>query len=125
MALHVIHCDADGRMWQSFEAASASPLPEGFSQPAGHSIKTFAGPPAAGLVWNAPTLDFVAAIVGEKGAAKAQIDADEFSHRLAIRALALVMMDEINNVRTNPLAILSARTASQIKTALKNKVDTF
>lgn len=57
--------------------------------------------------------------------AKWEVDNDIFTHSLTLTAFALVVMDEINVVRTNPAAILVARTASQIKTAIKNKIDTL
>lgn len=49
------------------------------------------------------------------------VDSFEVDGRL-LRALAELLMDEINIVRTNPAAILPPRTLSQLKTTIKNKV---
>ena len=125
MAFHVIYRDSDGAMWQSYEQANATPLPPGFSQPAGHSIKTFAGPPTSGQVWEPVTRTFVAALVGDKAIAKAEVDVGVFTHRLILRAVPLVIMDELNILRQSPTTTFAARIPSQIKTAIKNKIDTF
>lgn len=45
-------------MWQSFEQDTATPLPEGYSRPAGYAIATFAAAPPANTTWNAATRDF-------------------------------------------------------------------
>lgn len=58
MAFHVIYRESDGWMWQSYEQATATPLPAGFSQPAGYAIATFTSAPAAGQVWSQATRDF-------------------------------------------------------------------
>lgn len=125
MAFHVIYRESNGWMWQSYEQDAATPLPDGYSQPDGHAIVSFASPPAAGTVWEPTTLTFVAPLVGEKAIAKAEVDRDEYGHPLTRRAFVLLVMDELNIVRTEPLTIHPKRTASQIKTALKNKIDTL
>lgn len=58
-------------------------------------------------------------------AAKYAIDNDTGTFTMILRALALVIMDELNIVRQAPSTTFAARTAGQIKTALKNKLDTF
>lgn len=39
-----------------------------------------------------------------------------------LKAFALVLLDEINAIRTNPALGLQARTVAQLKTAIKNKL---
>jgi len=125
MAYHVIYRESDGYMWQSYEQDTALPLPEGYSQPDGHAIKSFAGPPSLDKVWHASSLNFVPALVAEKDIAKAAVDKDEYTHRLVLRALVLVIADEINVVRTDPLTIHTARKVSQLKTAIKDKIESL
>lgn len=40
-----------------------------------------------------------------------------------IRAVALITMDEINILRQNPTSVLPPRTAEQLKTAIRNRID--
>jgi hypothetical protein len=51
-------------------------------------------------------------------------DPYELTERRVIKALALVILDEINALRQRPLPVLPmpARTAGQIETAIKNKL---
>ena len=65
------------------------------------------------------------ALVAEKDIAKAAVDKDEYTHRLVLRALVLVIADEINVVRTDPLTIHTARKVSQLKTAIKDKIESL
>lgn len=48
---------------------------------------------------------------------------DQESRGAVLRAIALVMMDEINLIRAKLTPPLPLRTASQIKTAIQNKLD--
>ena len=54
--------------------------------------------------------------------AKAVYDGNQ-SFPIAIRCFAKLMVDEINQVRTDPLTVKPARTLAQAKTAIQNCVD--
>lgn len=61
-----------------------------------------------------------AADLARKAAAKDEYDGD---FELLIKALALVMIDEVNILRA--VAALPDRTAAQLRTAIRNKVDSL
>lgn len=54
---------------------------------------------------------------------QAQTDVDELS--LALRAVVLVLVDELNRLRTTPVAVFPAITPAQAWTAIKAKAQTI
>ncbi len=66
--------------------------------------------------------DAADALATQRGQARDFIQNDPRPEMKALRALALVVLDEINLVRQNPAAVLAPRTAGQLLTAMVGKV---
>lgn len=52
-----------------------------------------------------------------------ELNADFSGNAKFIRAVLLVILDEVNTIRTNPALNLTPRTAAQMKTAIQNKIN--
>ncbi len=96
-----------------------------FPVPAGHTRELETGANRAQAVADIAAqaaADFAAGQEGLREQARSFIQNDPRPEMKALRALALVVLDEINAVRTAPTAVLAARTAAQLLNAMVAKV---
>ncbi|MBA2413912.1 MAG: hypothetical protein H0V63_13985, partial [Burkholderiaceae bacterium] len=96
-----------------------------FPVPAGHTRELETGAnraQAAADIAAQAAADFAAGQEGLREQARDFIRNDPRPEMKALRALALVVLDEINLVRQNPAAVLAARTPAQLLNAMVAKV---
>src|SRR3954469_10785963 len=70
-----------------------------------------------------PPLDAAAIQADQRVGAVTQMNADASANSKFIRAVLLVILDEVNVIRGNFAPALAARTPAQLKTAIQNKIN--